>query len=114
MRQFCQAVACLGFDGFFLFGSCSCKHLFCTPLTPLPSNFVPCAALSHTQVKILRDQERPDAAGHPGGKSRGFGFVEFNDHTHALAGANDWGGGMNGGDRTSDIGDDRARGGGVH
>ncbi|WIA36043.1 hypothetical protein OEZ86_007402 [Tetradesmus obliquus] len=37
------------------------------------------------QAKILRDPERPDAAGHPGGKSRGFGFVEFADESHALA-----------------------------
>jgi hypothetical protein len=37
------------------------------------------------QAKILRDPERPDAAGHPGGKSRGFGFVEFGDASHALA-----------------------------
>jgi hypothetical protein len=38
------------------------------------------------QVKILRDSERPDPSGNPGGKSRGFGFVEFADHSHALAG----------------------------
>jgi hypothetical protein len=38
------------------------------------------------QVKILRDSERSDPSGNPGGKSRGFGFVEFADHSHALAG----------------------------
>jgi RNA recognition motif-containing protein len=37
------------------------------------------------QAKILRDPERPDEKGHPGGKSRGFGFVEFSDASHALA-----------------------------
>jgi hypothetical protein len=39
------------------------------------------------QVKLLRDAARPDAAGHAGGRSRGFGFVEFSEHSHALAGA---------------------------
>jgi RNA recognition motif-containing protein len=44
-----------------------------------------CQPLLKPQAKILRDPERPDAAGHPGGKSRGFGFVEFGDPSHALA-----------------------------
>lgn len=62
-----------------------------------PRHLVRCGSLlsdtDHTrtpllvQVKVLRDPERPDPSGNPAGKSRGFGFVEFSDHTHALAGA---------------------------
>jgi RNA recognition motif-containing protein len=75
-----------------------------TPVTPsiCPRTHVRSCVTSHSltlsltlfnrQVKILRDSERPDAAGHPGGKSRGFGFVEFNDHSHALAGGSGFGG----------------------
>jgi len=35
------------------------------------------------QVKIVRDEERLDARGQP--RSRGFGFVHFDEHVHALA-----------------------------
>jgi RNA recognition motif-containing protein len=37
------------------------------------------------QVKILRDQDRPDPKGDARGKSKGIGFVEFDRHDHALA-----------------------------
>ena len=35
------------------------------------------------QTKIVRDETRTDARGAP--RSRGFGFVEFAKHEHALA-----------------------------
>lgn len=35
------------------------------------------------QVKIVRDEERRDARGNP--RSKGFGFLEFEKHEHALA-----------------------------
>ena len=36
-----------------------------------------------TQVKIVRDEARLDERGEP--RSRGFGFVQFSEHAHALA-----------------------------
>jgi len=42
-----------------------------------------CSRLRTLQVKILRDPERLDAEGGP--RSKGIGFVEFMDHSHALA-----------------------------
>lgn len=34
-------------------------------------------------MKIVRDEERRDARGNP--RSKGFGFLEFEKHEHALA-----------------------------
>lgn len=54
------------------------RDVFVAAVKERASKAVPVAK----QVKILKDAERPGPDGEP--RSKGFGFVEFTEHEHAL------------------------------